>query len=237
MKIMANIARWVFILSVPPLIMSAVVNFEFNSMWLYERGFAKYSVSETTGLDEAELEKVARGLIYYFNSPDEYIEITVSRNGARVPLFSEREILHLRDVKALVEMNRHLLTGTAVYAGLYASFCLFWRRSRYRRKLARSVVIGSLITLGTIIALGAGSMLFDFNSLFTRFHLIAFTNELWMLDPGRDYLIMLFPEGFWYDTALMLGGISAAIAGVLCGAGVIYLKRSVKKEDESGSLS
>ncbi|MFO8143159.1 MAG: TIGR01906 family membrane protein [Dehalococcoidales bacterium] len=237
MKVPGNIARWLFIFSLPPLIMSAVINVEFNSMWLYEDGFAKYGVSESTGLDEAELEKVARGLIDYFNSSDEYIALTVNRNGEKVSLFSEREIIHLRDVKALVGMNRHLLMGTAVYTGIYAGFCLFWRRGRYRRKLASSVVIGSLVTLGTIIALGAGSMLFDFNSLFTRFHLIAFTNEFWMLDPREDYLIMLFPEGFWYDAALMLGGISAAIAGALCGSGVIYLKRSGKNSDESGGMS
>ena len=237
MKVPGNIARWVFIFSLPPLIISAVVNFEFNSMWLYENGFAKYGVSETTGLDEVELEEVARGLIDYFNSSDEYIALTVKRGGEKVPLFSEREILHLKDVKALVEMNRHLLTGTAVYVGIYAGLCLFWRRSRYRRKLACSVVIGSLITLGTIVALGAGSMLFDFNSLFTRFHLIAFTNELWMLDPRKDYLIMLFPEGFWYDAALMMGGIGAAIAGALCGSGVIYLKRSREKGEGSCGMS
>jgi len=236
MKVPGNIARWLFIFSLPPLIISAVINFEFNSMWLYENGFAKYGVGETTGLDEAELEKVARGLIDYFNSSDEYIAITVNRGGQKVPLFSEREIIHLKDVKALVEMNRHLLAGTVVYAGIYAGLCLFWRRGRYRRRLARSVVIGSLITLGTIVALGAGSMLFDFNSLFTRFHLIAFTNELWMLDPRKDYLIMLFPEGFWYDASLMLGGIGAAIAGALCGSGVIYLKRSRENRDESRGM-
>ena len=125
-----------------------------------------------------------------------------------------------------MQLNLRLLVGTAVYVGVYAGISLFWRRKRYRRQLAWAAVIGSSIALGMIIALGAGSMLLDFSELFTRFHFVAFTNELWMLDPATDYLIMLFPEGFWYDSAVLLGQITAAAAGILCGIGGLYLRRA-----------
>jgi uncharacterized membrane protein len=52
-----------------------------------------------------------------------------------------------------------------------------------------------------------------------------------MLDPATDYLIMLFPEGFWYDSAVLMGQITAAAAGTLCGVGGIYLKRTKKQPD------
>jgi len=139
--------------------------------------------------------------------------------------------MHLKDVKTLVQMNRSLLVGTAIYIGVYASISLFRRGKQYRRQLAWSVFIGSIITLGIIVALGAGSMLLNFDELFTRFHFVAFTNDLWMLDPATDYLIMLFPEGFWYDSAVLLGQITAAAAGTLCVTSRLYLKRAKKQPD------
>lgn len=231
MRILGNITKWLFILSLPALLISAAVNFEFNSLWLYRNGFEKYNISEATGLDKAELEKVASGLIGYFNSGDEYISLTVIKAGEPLELFNQREVVHLKDVKTLVKLNQRLLMGTAAYVGVYAGISLFWQRKRYRRQLAWSTVIGSSIAMGIIIALGAGSILLDFSDLFTRFHLIAFTNELWMLDPATDYLIMLFPEGFWYDSAVLLGQITTAAAGTLCGIGGIYLKRTKKQPD------
>ena len=226
MRVLGNIAKWLFIFSLPALLISAAINFEFNSLWLYRNGFEKYNVREATGLDKAELEKAAAGLIGYFNSGDEYISLTVVKDGEPLELFNQREVAHLKDVKALMQLNLRLLVGTAAYVGVYAGISLFWRRKRDRRQLAWATVIGSSITLGMIIALGAGSMLLDFNELFTRFHLVAFTNELWMLDPATDYLIMLFPEGFWYDSAVLLGQITAAAAGILCGIGGLYLRRA-----------
>ena len=226
MRVLGNIAKWLFIFSLPALLISAAINFEFNSLWLYRNGFEKYNVSEATGLEKAELEKVAGGLIEYFNSGDEYISLTVVKDGEPLELFNQREVAHLKDVKALVQLNLRLLVGTAAYVGVYAGISLFWRRKRYRRQLAWSTVIGSSIALGMIIALGAGSVLLDFSELFTRFHFVAFTNELWMLNPATDYLIMLFPEGFWYDSAVLLGQITAAAAGILCGIGGLYLRRA-----------
>jgi integral membrane protein (TIGR01906 family) len=230
LKILGAIAKWLFILSLPPLILSATIHFEFNSLRLYQDGFEKYNVSQTTGLDEIELEKAAKGLInYYFSSDEEYISLTVLKNGQPFELFNQREISHLKDVKTLVQLNFRLLVGMAVYIGVYAGMCLFWRRGRYRRELTRGTFIGSTITLGMIVALGIGSVAFDFNQLFLRLHFLAFTNELWLLDPTKDYLIMLFPEGFWFDVAMLFGKITTGMAGALCGISAWYLRRARKQ--------
>jgi len=229
LKILGAIAKWLFILSLPPLIISATIAFEFNSLWLYRDGFQKYNVSQTTGLDEIELEKAASGLISYFNSDEEYISLTVLKDGKPFELFNQREVAHLKDVKALVQLNLRLLTGTVIYVGVFAGMCLFWRKRRYGRELAKGTFIGSSITLGMILALGIGSMVADFNQLFLQFHFLAFTNELWMLDPTKDYLIMLFPEGFWFDAALLMGKISAGVAGALCGVALVYLRRTRRR--------
>ncbi len=227
MKILATIAKWLFILTLPALIITATIRLEFGSLWLYQNGFEKYNVSQTTGLSETELKKAASGLInYYFHSDEEYISLTVLRDGEPFEIFNEREIDHLRDVKALVNLNSRLLMGTAIYIGVYAGMCLFWRIKRYWRNLARATVIGSSITLGMIVALGIGSMVGSFDRMFLQLHFLAFTNELWMLDPTKDYLIMLFTEGFWFDVAIIFGQIITGVAGTLLAVALVYLKRN-----------
>ncbi len=216
LKIISISAKWLFILCLPILLLTASLGWAVNSLWLYKYGFEKYNVSQTTGLAESELEKAAEGLISYFNSGEEYISLTVIKDGKPFELFNQREVIHLRDVKGLIWLGYRLLAGTLVYALVYAGISLFWRRGRYRRQLAWGVIGGSGLTLALMLALGLGA-LFNFDQLFLQFHLISFANEFWQLDPAKDYLIMLFPQGFWYDAALFCVLATAGGAVVLGG--------------------
>jgi len=234
MRIFGIVAQVLFMVCLPILLVTATIAFEFNSLWLYKNGFKKYNVSQVTGLSEAELEKAARGLISYFNSDEEYISLTVIKDGQPFVLFNQREVAHLKDVKGLVQLDYHLLLGAAIYVGAYAGIYLF--RRRRRRRLAWGVVGGSSIALGMMIALGIGSTVQGFDQLFTQFHLFAFANEFWMLDPTKDYLIMLFPEGFWYDIAMLFAKISMGIAGTLCGVagGYLWTRRGLRSKCGQG---
>jgi integral membrane protein (TIGR01906 family) len=79
-----------------------------------------------------------------------------------------------------------------------------------------------------MLALGLG-MLLGFDQLFLQFHLISFTNEFWQLDPSKDYLIMLFPQGFWYDATLFCTLATVIGAVVLSGAAGVYLVRTKRQ--------
>ena len=84
------------------------------------------------------------------------------------------------------------------------------------------VVGGSALTLILMVALGLGA-LFNFEQLFLQFHFFSFSNELWQLDPTRDYLIMLIPEGFQYDMAVIFVIATAGLAIILGGLAGSYL--------------
>ncbi len=220
MKIIVIIAKWLFVLCLPLLLLTASIGGAINSSWLYKYGFGEYDVSQTTGLSQSELEKAATGLIRYFNSDEEYISLSVEKDGKPFVLFNQREVTHLKDVKGLIRLDYLVLLGTLIYALGYVAVSLFWRKDW--RQLAGGVVKGSGLTLALMTALGLGALL-DFDQLFLQFHLISFTNELWMLDPTRDYLIMLFPGGFWYDAALFCGLATVVGAVGLGGVGGGYL--------------
>ena len=222
MKGLVIAAKWLFILCLPILLLTVSIGWAVNSHWLYTYGFEKYNVSQTTGIAEVELEKAATGLIGYFNSGEANISLTVIKDGEPFELFNQREIAHLKDVKGLIRLDYWVLLGTLIYVLSYAGVSLFWRRGKYWRRLGWGVVSGSGITLALMLAIGLGILL-NFDQLFYQFHLIGFTNELWQLDPAKDYLIMLFPGGFWYDAAIFCALATVGLAIILGGVAGGYL--------------
>jgi integral membrane protein (TIGR01906 family) len=230
MKTLGTSAKWLFMLCLPVLLITASLGWVASSLWLYKYGFEKYDISQATGLDTSELEKTARGLIGYFNSDEEYISLTVVKDGEPFELFNEREVIHLKDVKGLIQLDYGVGLGTLAYVLAYAGVCLFWKKRRYWRDLAWGLVGGGGITLGLMLALGLG-ILFGFEQIFWQFHVISFSNQFWLLDPTRDYLKMLFPDGFFYDATILIAVITAALAIILGGVGGGYLRylRSAKR--------
>lgn len=221
MKILMLVARWLFVLCLPLLLLSASIGGMFNSLALYHYGFDKYGVSQTTGLPDAELDRAARGLIHYFNSGDEYINLTVVKNGQTYTLFNEREVVHLKDVKGLFRLDYWIFLGALIYALIYVSFFI-WLRAW--RRLASGLVWGGGLTLGLMLLFGLSAML-NFDQFFLQLHLLSFANELWQLNPSQDYLIMLFPGGFWYDVTLFIA-IATSVGAVVIGGVGLYIYSS-----------
>jgi len=60
-------------------------------------------------------------------------------------------------------------------------------------------------------------------------YLLSFSNEFWQLDPTRDYLIMLFPGGFWYDATIFCALATAGLAIILGGVAGGYLMFTRRK--------
>ena len=171
-------------LCLPILLLTASIGWAANSLWLYNYGAERYNVSQKladSGLELTDLERegIYAELIRYFNSDEEYISLTVVKDGEPLELFTPEEVIHFRDVKGLIRLDYWLLSGTLIYVLAYAGVSLFWQRKIYWRQLAWGIVGGSSITLAVILALGLGSIFGGFDELFYRFHLVFFSNEYW----------------------------------------------------------
>lgn len=224
MRILGILAKWLFILCLPIVLMSASLSWAVNSLWLYTYGFEKYNVSQTTGIAEAELEKAATRLISYFNSDEEYISLSVIKDGKPFELFTEREIIHLWEVKILFQLVYYFLGGALAFVIIYSLVMLLWRRGSSWRILASGVVKGSVLTLGLVGALAVGAAV-AFDQLFWWFHEIAFIffeGRYWIADPSW-HLHIMFPQGFWYDAAMFCALATATGAVILGGVAGGYL--------------
>ena len=218
-KVLGTIARWLFILCIPFLLLTTSLGWGLNSHWLYNYGFEKYSLAETPELAELDLEEIADGIIGYFNSGEEYLSLTVTVDGQSRQLFTEEETIHFKDVKALVRLDYWVLGGTLAYVLAYAAVCLFRRKPRYRHRLAGGLVWGGGLTLAGMLALGVGALV-GFDQLFWNFHLLFFSNDFW---SAQGYMLLLFTGEFFYDATLFCALICAGLALILGGAGGGYL--------------
>jgi len=215
-------ARVLFILCMPLFVFSLVLGAAFNYVPLYEYGFREYDAGSRLGISEADLTGIAKELISYYVSGDEYLDIRIAIEGKVQDLFNREELIHMKDVKGLVQLDYRILLGTFLYILAYTVIRLRWTADR--RALARSFLAGSLLTLSIMLALYLGS-LWDFDWLFYRFHLIAFSNEHW---SAQGYMLKLFPGGFWYDATLFCSLAMVLVSAVIGGISGGWLYRTGK---------
>ncbi len=231
-------------LFLPVFLVTLSLRIALSSPRLYTYGFDHYDVVDVTGIERPELVKGAKGIIAYFNSNQEPLNVRVIINGREQPLFNQREIDHMADVKGLV---RGVYTWQWVSLGIVlacAAGGLAWQRRRFLRPLAWGVFGGSAITIGGLLIVGAASLV-GFDRLFLEFHLLSFSNDFWQLDPLRDHLVQMFPEEFFRDATLFVAFMALSAALVLGTAAGVYLwltrkrkaKNALVKEQSSAKSS
>ncbi len=209
--LLKGIAAGLFIVSLPILFGTISLRWLVSDTGWYRAGFTKYGVSTITGIAPDELGKAADEISRYLLLERNDINISVHINGELGPLFNQRELIHMQDVQNLLRGFYNLQWGAAGYALLYLGASWLWLRGNYWRSLGHKLRWGGILTIGLFGAFGVASML-DFDQLFLEFHLISFDNNMWMLDPTKDHLIMMFPQGFWYDSAIRLAEATGAQA-------------------------
>ena len=189
-----------------------------NSGWLYTYGFDRYGVAEDTGIEPRALRGVADEIKEYFRNEEELLAVRAVVFGQEKELFTEREILHMVDVKDLMGVV-NVLQRTSFYTmfGLTLSLFALAGRRNDLAALGRGLNYGAVLSFVILVALGLG-FLVGFEKVFTQFHHVSFANDLWLLNPHTDYLIMIFPEGFFRDATLIIAGLTmgeAALTWVL----------------------
>src|SRR4051812_39231586 len=190
-----------FVLTVPLLVIGTSLRSLVTDRDLMLQGFRDNQVALTTGLDDPQLARIADAFVAYFQAPPGQIQMQVTVNGQSRPLFNEREVTHMEDVQALIQLFFKLQIVAVAGAVGRVVFALLVDRSPV--PFGRELLWSAALMVGLVVLVGVLSAI-DFSELWTRFHQVAFRNDLWQLDPARDYLIMLFPEPFWFTATIRM---------------------------------
>ena len=234
------LAATLFVVAVLLFLIAFNVRWVINFPLLYSYGFDRYDIPRYTGIERGELLSAGKQIRDYFNNDAEILEISVVVRGIRVSnLYNEREVLHMRDVKGLVKGVYRVSEFTALYLLLFIAGGLALRRRAFLPTLGRLLRWSGGATLGLVLLVGLGSLV-GFDRLFLAFHLISFSNDLWQLDPRRDYLIAMFPQGFFLDATLLIAFAVIVQSAALVVVPTYLLKRrqetAVKSDPDTARL-
>lgn len=226
LTVAASRLRWVpaalFVIAVPVLLVTGGLTWAFNNIGLYEGGFEKYRIARASGIASEDLRQVALDIRAYFNSGKEPLDVRAPVFGMERELFNDKEVHHMRDVKRLLwgVYGAFLLSAVCLAGLITGGFATSGRD--YAPVLARRALLGGVLTVGLLLLFGIVAAV-GFDALFLLFHRVSFANDFWKLDPRTDYLVLLFPQGFWFDATMWVALRALAGGALLAAAGGSYL--------------
>jgi integral membrane protein (TIGR01906 family) len=220
MKILYKICSWLIALLLPVVIVLSVVRLVINPWYLVFEYHTPGFPADPYGFTlEDRLKYGTLAVDYLINSADiSFLGDLRFPPGQEAPqpscqymtdcthLYNERELEHMLDVKNVVQASMRVLEISAL---LLVLFLLWAWRGKWMKEYLKGLQRGGVLTLvfiGAIILF----VLVAFNYLFVIFHEIFFRAGSWMFFYS-DTLIRLFPERFWQDTFLVVGGLTAVL--------------------------
>jgi integral membrane protein (TIGR01906 family) len=150
----------------------------------------------------------------------EYLADLKFENGD--PIYNERELSHMLDVKNLVQLMIKIWLGVIAFLVIMAIFA--WK-AKWLKDFFWGISRGGWLTIGLIALIIAG-VLINFDGLFTGFHRIFFSGDTWLF-YSDDTLIRLFPIKLWSDAFLFMGIFTLAGSVILALAGDRISKKYV----------
>jgi len=142
----------------------------------------------------------------------EYLADLHLENGD--PIYNERELSHMHDVKNVVQK---LLKLWYVDLVLLALIGLWAWRANWLYDYLLGWKRGGFLTAGLLIVLASFAAV-SFWQFFTWFHSLFFSGDSWLFEFS-DTLIRLFPIRFWQDAVMYIVGFSILL-GLLLGFGL-----------------
>jgi integral membrane protein (TIGR01906 family) len=224
----AKIVRWLVVLAMPFLLtlgtLRLVIVWDSPSYPTFEYGRI---APDRYGFTQEERLELAEATLDYLRSSepaDEAIRLLEQLRlpGADQPLYNEREIGHMLDVKELTDLFSRLIWVAAIVV-IGGLLYLLLQRER-RTEGYRAMMHGGLFTTGALLLVIVLIGL-SWNFVFTQFHEILFPPDTWTFSFS-DSLIRLFPEKFWFDFGLVWTGAVLLEGIVLSVLGYWLLKRA-----------
>lgn len=155
------------------------------------------------GMTQAErLQYAPLALDYLLNDEDiSFLGEQTFDDGT--PLYNQRELSHMHDVKVLTQQALKVWVGTLLaLAGISIAAWRLGLLAELRAALAQGGALTVALILALLVLIGL-----SFDWLFTEFHGVFFEGDSWLF-LYSDTLIRLFPLRFWQDVFLALGGLS-----------------------------
>ncbi len=207
------LAAVLFVLAIPLIIITSNIRWLLLDASFYDSGQSKHQVAKTSGLTQQQLLGANRAIVSYFASSEDDLAADLRQQGLPSDFFNQRETVHLRDVRGLVQMVFSVHFLVVGYGTLFLIGSFLLGRKGFLGSVAGRLLWGAGLTVLLLGVFGAISLV-DWNQLFLLFHLVSFDNDFWLLNPSTDRMITMYPPSFFFDAAVTMAGnaISQSVA-------------------------
>ena len=160
--------------------------------------FNKFNVYKdlTINLDLNDIKTIQNELMSYLQGKSDILNTKVHIDGILTDFYSAKSKIHMSDVR-----NLFLLDIYVSYIAIVFTILLYNIMGKtfddYKFKIRKAYFIILPIFLLIFLSLIIYANI-DFNSFFTKFHMLFFNNDYWLFDPNEDYIIQLLPEELFF---------------------------------------
>lgn len=120
---------------------------------------------------------------------------------------SQQGRIHFREVKAIFSWIQYICIGSGVIT-------ILWSLARRRRAGYAHLVTAGILCI-TVPAVLCYAAFFHWEQLFVGFHEMFFSNDYWIFDPRKDPVILILPDSFFFQCAVMILAITFT-CGIIC---------------------
>lgn len=204
------------------------IDFHCFNYSFFEKEYAKLKTAESLEMSQDDLMKATTTLLDYLQNQRDDIDVEINVQGNQVMAFNEKEAIHMIDVRNLYQ-SALLVRSIAMITSIISIIYLWFRQHKTMFLHFSTTFIKVAIVFGFGLGMLAVWAIADFNSFWTSFHEVLFTNDLWLLDPRVDLMINLFPSAFFFSLVMKIVVSFVVIFATIIIACFIYLKRIFKK--------
>lgn len=155
---------------------------------------------------------------------NENIAAFLSGKQACVYDASMRAQMHMRDVLNIFE---HLKIAGGISFAVFGA-CVFG----IRKNKIRYACLWGMLPPGLFLTAVIFFRLTNFKEVFLLFHTLAFSNNLWLLNPEEDFLIRCLPEAFFYKMTLSALWRAVAVYALFWGVTTVTIKMIGRRDQD-----
>ena len=185
-----------------PVILSISFEIITFSDWIYTYNWSRNNISNNTGLSITELNHSSNSIKDYFKNDLEKLEIIITQNNNNYHLFKDREIDHMVDVKSIIQSTLLFEKVGGILLIIFLIMLFYNQKLKTIEENIRKIILKSFFLWGAFLSIIIFGMMVNFNYTFILFHKLLFRNDLWILNPRTDFLLMMFPQRFFLEIAI-----------------------------------
>lgn len=185
----------------------------------------KYHVAQDLQMSETDLEKATEAMVDYVEGKISEAQVSVEVAGEKTEFFTEKELVHLVDVRELIHSFKNFRNLCIVLFILGILFFV-WKKKIGEFCIGVWIAWGILFIVAIVVAAFAAV---DIDLVINGFHEIFFSNDLWVLNFSLHRSLWLFQDQMYVDVLRYIAGIMGTIFTLTVVGTIIGYTKEMKR--------